>query len=95
MTKATYTKIINSETFNDASMSLGFRRFFCLPREVKLNIGIAYYLLTGKTNNHKFTVDFFGKMTEEEYENYVLNYLATNEDILDSLETYDDVVAAA
>jgi hypothetical protein len=72
MNTATYTKIAKSSIYNDTSMSLGFRRFLCLPKQVKLNIGIAYYLATGLVNDHDHNVAFFGAMTEAEYQQYII-----------------------
>jgi hypothetical protein len=74
MNAATYTKIAKSTTYNDGSMSLGFRRFTCIPNEVKINFDIACYLQNGTTDNHDYKVSFFGNMTEQEYKTYIITH---------------------
>jgi hypothetical protein len=74
MTASTYSKIVKSENFNDNSMSLGFRRWFCLPNATRKNLGLARLIETGETNQHDFMVNFFGSMTEIEYKEWVLTH---------------------
>jgi len=74
MNTATYTKIVTSKTYNDNSMSLGFRRYTCLPKHARLNLGIAYYMATGNVNDHDYNVRFFENMTESEYKTYVTTH---------------------
>jgi hypothetical protein len=74
MKASTYTKIVASSTYNDQTMSLGFRRFFCLPKAAKLNFSMAYYFQTGSTNDHAYAVNFFGAMTEQQYKQYVITH---------------------
>ena len=74
MNVATYTKIVKSENYNDLSMSLGFRRYFCLPSKVKMNIKVKYLIDTGSSNSHDFVVNFFAEMTEQEYKNYIATH---------------------
>lgn len=74
MNIATYTKIVNSEDYKDETMSLGFRRWSLLPRKVRLNHFKAFYLSTGETNDHDYSVAFFGSMTESEYKQYIITH---------------------
>ena len=72
--KATYTKISKSAEYNDQSMSLGFRRWSCLPQRTRLAFNAAAYLKLKDLNIHKFSVDFFAAMTEKEYAQYVVTH---------------------
>ena len=74
MTKATYTKIVKSANYNDTSMSIGFRRYLCLPNDKKLKANVAAYSQIGKTDTHDYIVDFFGKMSELEYQQYIMTH---------------------
>lgn len=74
MNLATYTKIINNVEYKDETLSIGFRRWSLLPRAVRLNHFKAFYLSTGETNDHYFSVNFFGEMTEAEYKQYILTH---------------------
>jgi hypothetical protein len=67
----TYTKIANSKEYNDTSLSLGFRRWSCLPNKMRLNFNKAAFLKLGNLNIHSFSVDFFAAMTETEYCQYL------------------------
>lgn len=74
MNAATYTKIVKSEMYNDTSMSIGFRRYACLPAKVKSALNIAVFFETGSTDTHSAVVSFFSKMTESEYKEYVITH---------------------
>lgn len=74
MTLATYTKIAKSADYNNQSMSLGFRRFFCLPNRIKKNIETALVIKYKTANTHQYAVNFFASMTEEEYKQYVITH---------------------
>lgn len=74
MNAATYTKIVKSEMYNDTSMSIGFRRYACLPANIKSKLNVAAFIETGSTDTHPILVGFFNKMTEGEYRNYVITH---------------------
>lgn len=52
-------------------MSIGFRRYFVLPKRVRQNIHLAHLLETGSVNFHDRVVNFFGSMNEAQYVNYL------------------------
>lgn len=74
MNSANYTKIINSSEYKNESMSIGFRRWSSLPSKVRLNHFKAFYLRTGETNDHDYSVNFFGSMTENEFKQYIITH---------------------
>jgi hypothetical protein len=75
MNAATYTKIAKSKDYSDTTMSLGFRRYWCLPNNVRKNLNLAHMLQTGLvTGAHDVIVAFFAAMTEDEYRQYVVTH---------------------
>ncbi len=73
MKVATYNKIISSTTFQDTKLSLGFRRWHCLPARVRKSLGAEYLRRTGSTNQHDYMVAFFGAMSAGGYRKWILN----------------------
>jgi hypothetical protein len=73
MTTATITKTINklNVLINTSEYSLGFNRLSVLPSRVRRALDLAIYLKTESINTHSFKVDFFQKMNEQEYINYL------------------------
>lgn len=74
MNAATYTKIAKSANYNDNTMSLGFRRYLCLPAATKTAVSVAAYLTTNNTDTHDYIVNFFAPMTEAEYRSYIITH---------------------
>ena len=74
MNLATYTKIVNSLDYKNETMSLGFRRWSSLPSKVRLNHFKAFFLKTGETNDHDYSVTFFGNMSEIEFKQYIITH---------------------
>lgn len=75
MNLTTYTKIVNSKDYNDTSMSLGFRRYWCLPSENRKNLSLAHMVQNNtKDGGIKEINQFFEKMTETEYKQYVITH---------------------
>jgi hypothetical protein len=74
MNATTYTKIVKSATYNDNSMSLGFRRYFAMPNAARKAVQVAAYLETKSLDTHSHIVNFFAKMTEVEYKQYVITH---------------------
>jgi hypothetical protein len=67
-TTATYTKIVNSEIYNNNLESIGFRRLHCLPNKMRRALGVAYIIENNTTIGFlDFAKKFFSEMTEEEY----------------------------
>ena len=67
-----YKKIIQNEMYNDNKMSLGFRRFICLPQKWQFNIQQTC-VLKGITAYHDYIVAYFQSMMESDYEDFVNN----------------------
>jgi hypothetical protein len=74
MNTAVYTKIAKSANYNDSTMSVGFRRYLCLPQRIRKAFDTAYVVRYHNTNIHSFAVDFFASMTETEYAQYVTTH---------------------
>lgn len=74
MTKSLVTRILNSETLSDTSMSLGFRRYLALPSKKRLGLNVAHLLETGSMNAHARIVTFFEEMTSDEYRTYLTTH---------------------
>ena len=67
-----YKKIIQSKMYNSDKMSLGFRRFICLPQKWQFDLQKAACALQ-VVKYHDYIVNFFQGMTEVEYQEWVEN----------------------
>ncbi len=71
MTNLAIARTLRNDYMTDDSMLLGFRRWASLPMRVRKDIGTAYFLKTGETNQHDYVVSFFENMTEIEFISYM------------------------
>ena len=56
------------------SENIGLNRLLGLPHKTRVNFGVGYFIQTGSTSDHKFGVEFFGAMTDAEYNQYLATH---------------------